>query len=168
RLLAIDPLDEPAHRTVMRLHADLGRQAQALRQYQTCVAVLRRELGVAPDADTRELYRRILTVQAARPLGAPETSREPGGSASAARGADVPLIGRLSEMSQLMGALDHALAGQARVALVTGEAGGGKTRLVSELMSEARQRGVRILCGRAYESERILAYGPWLDAIRGA
>ena len=60
RLIALDPLQETVHRTLMRLYARLGRRAAALRQYQLCVSVLQRELGVEPEADTRELYQEIL------------------------------------------------------------------------------------------------------------
>ncbi len=49
RLLALDPLQEEIHRTLMRLHARQGRRAAALRQYQTCVGVLQKELGVEPE-----------------------------------------------------------------------------------------------------------------------
>src|SRR4029453_11469949 len=47
RLLVLDPLQEPVHRTLMRLYAQLGRRSSALRQYQVCVGALQRELGVA-------------------------------------------------------------------------------------------------------------------------
>jgi DNA-binding SARP family transcriptional activator len=36
RLLALDPLQEPVHRSLMRLYVQLGRRAAALRQYQVC------------------------------------------------------------------------------------------------------------------------------------
>jgi len=71
-------------------------------------------------------------------------------------------------MSCLRKPLEEALRGRARIVVVTGEAGGGKTRLVAELMTEAHLRHVLVVCGRAYDSERILAYGPWLDGIRKA
>jgi DNA-binding SARP family transcriptional activator len=47
RLLALDQLQEPVHRTLMRLHAQLGRRGSALRQYQICVGILQRELATA-------------------------------------------------------------------------------------------------------------------------
>ena len=50
RALAIDPLQEDLHGTVMRLHADRGRLGLALAQYETCRELLRRELDVAPSA----------------------------------------------------------------------------------------------------------------------
>src|SRR5262249_9598232 len=45
RLLTLDPLLEAAHRTVMRLYAEHGRRADALKQYQLCKDALARHLG---------------------------------------------------------------------------------------------------------------------------
>src|SRR5207237_1236760 len=60
RLVALDALHEPAHRALMRLYITQGRRPAALRQYQTCVAALRRELGVEPAAETKQVYAEIL------------------------------------------------------------------------------------------------------------
>src|SRR5882724_1797445 len=67
RLLALDPLQEPVHRAVMRLYARLGRREAALRQYQLCVDALKRELGAQPEAETTQLYQEILRSRATRP-----------------------------------------------------------------------------------------------------
>src|SRR5262245_36489028 len=42
RLLALDPLQEPVHRTLMDLYAQIGRRGAALRQYQLCMTLLKR------------------------------------------------------------------------------------------------------------------------------
>src|SRR5262250_1559561 len=60
RLLSLDPLQEVTHRALMRLYARQGRRAAALRQYQQCVDVLRRELGVEPEEATKQVYRELL------------------------------------------------------------------------------------------------------------
>src|SRR5262245_28136444 len=60
RLLALDPLQEEVHRTLIGVYARQGRRGAALRQYQTCVAVFQRELGVDPDPETKRLYQEIL------------------------------------------------------------------------------------------------------------
>ena len=59
RLLALDPLREAAHRSLMRLYARQGRRAAALRQYQVCVDLLRRELGVDPEQKTQRAYQEL-------------------------------------------------------------------------------------------------------------
>jgi DNA-binding SARP family transcriptional activator len=55
-LLTLDPLQEGVHRALMRLYAEQGRHATALKQYQICVDVLARELGMEPEVETRQLY----------------------------------------------------------------------------------------------------------------
>lgn len=56
RFLAIEPLSEPVHRALMQLYDKLGRRSAALRQYHYCADLLQRELGVAPEPETRRLY----------------------------------------------------------------------------------------------------------------
>jgi DNA-binding SARP family transcriptional activator len=67
KLVAQEPVHEAVHRTLMRLYARQGRWGGALRQYQICVAVLQRELGAEPEAETRRLYQEILQRRASAP-----------------------------------------------------------------------------------------------------
>jgi DNA-binding SARP family transcriptional activator/pimeloyl-ACP methyl ester carboxylesterase len=60
RLLAIDPLQEEIDRALMRLYFEQGQTALALRQYKRCEAILRKELDVEPDQETRALYQELL------------------------------------------------------------------------------------------------------------
>lgn len=55
RLAALDPLSEIGQRALIRAYAHAGRRPEALRQYRTCAEILKRELGVAPDAETQAL-----------------------------------------------------------------------------------------------------------------
>ncbi|MGD2063126.1 MAG: BTAD domain-containing putative transcriptional regulator, partial [Nitrospirota bacterium] len=59
RVLALDPLREPVHRSLMELYAHQGRHAAALKQYQVCCRILERELGMRPAAETIRLQRQI-------------------------------------------------------------------------------------------------------------
>jgi DNA-binding SARP family transcriptional activator/TolB-like protein/Tfp pilus assembly protein PilF len=67
RLVALDPLSEFGQRALMRAYAKAGRRGEALRQYRSCAETLKRELGVAPDAETQALASEI-----ARSVGAGE------------------------------------------------------------------------------------------------
>jgi DNA-binding SARP family transcriptional activator len=173
RLLAFDPLRESAHRTLMRLYASLGRRAHALRQYQLCMAALSRELGVEPEAATQRLYRDIL-LQAEPARGGERTAGRRGGSEPRSRvespriaaPPDWPLVGRTEELTRLRQALTAAWRDGGRAVLVIGEAGVGKTRLVETLTAEATGRGGRVVLGRAHETEQLLPFRPWVDALR--
>ena len=55
RWLALDPLHEPAHRLLIRLHTGAGDTASAQRQYNECAALLQRELGLPPSPETAAL-----------------------------------------------------------------------------------------------------------------
>ena len=59
RLLMLDPLQEGVHRALMRVYAEQGQTALALKQYQSCREALQRELGVEPEAQTDRLYQSI-------------------------------------------------------------------------------------------------------------
>src|SRR5215469_14904508 len=59
RILAVDPIHEPAHRGLMELYAAQGRHAAALRQYEHLRETLSRELGTRPEPETDALARRI-------------------------------------------------------------------------------------------------------------
>ena len=61
KVLLIEPADETAHRTKMRLFCKQGERFRALRQYEKCVEVLKRELSVQPDEETKRLRQKILS-----------------------------------------------------------------------------------------------------------
>ncbi len=59
RWLAVDPLDEAAYQTLMRLYAAMGRPALAASHFAHCERILRSELGIAPNEATLRLYREL-------------------------------------------------------------------------------------------------------------
>lgn len=182
RLLQIDPLAEAGHRSLMRLYAQQGRRAAALRQYQACVNVLQRELGAEPELPTRQLYNDLVR-------GGPIAGGADGGS-DAAKGSakpasrrlsvpvpdvplhETPLIGRAAELDLVVQTLAPAstLPGalQGHVAVVLGEAGIGKTRLLEEVTAQALAQGVRVMQARGHESQQLFPLAPWVDMLRAA
>lgn len=59
KMLMIDPCREEAHLRIMHCHSRQGQQHLALRQYQRCVEVLKKELDLMPGAEIASLYQRI-------------------------------------------------------------------------------------------------------------
>lgn len=78
------------------------------------------------------------------------------------------LFGRQAELSRLLELVGDAANGQPVVALVHGDAGVGKTRLVTELAAAARGRGCAVLSGRCAELADTIPYLPLADALRDA
>jgi class 3 adenylate cyclase len=75
------------------------------------------------------------------------------------------LVGRQAEISLLEDALLGAIRGDGGVVIVGGEAGMGKTRLVTDLVARARRRGCVVVSGACSEAELSLPYLPFLEAI---
>jgi DNA-binding CsgD family transcriptional regulator/tetratricopeptide (TPR) repeat protein len=76
-------------------------------------------------------------------------------------------VGREGELGQLERALDATQAGSGTTALVSGEAGIGKTRLAAELAARARDAGFQVLVGRSIDLVGTeLPYQPFVEALR--
>jgi ATP/maltotriose-dependent transcriptional regulator MalT len=76
-------------------------------------------------------------------------------------------IGRTRELAQLLQLLERAEAGRPAVALVAGDAGVGKTRLLAELAAHAARGGARVLVGGCLQVGDVgLPYVPFIDAFR--
>src|SRR6516165_10102348 len=151
-LLSLDPLQEVTHRALMRLYARQGRRAAALRQYQVCVDVIQRELGVEPEEATKQVYcellpqpsLRLASPQAdAHPLPQPRRRRLHAHRRS--RSFTTPLIGRDTEVDLLIQELAKACASHGHAIALLGEAGIGKTRLITALGEATARRGAQVL-----------------------
>lgn len=59
-VLELEPFREPAYRRLMRLHADAGNRAEALRVFGRCREWLREELGASPSPQTEAIFLEIL------------------------------------------------------------------------------------------------------------
>ncbi len=167
RWLGLDPLREEAHRQVMRLLAWADQRNAALHQYRECVRILAGELGVAPLAETTELYEAIKGNRLAAPTVDLTGFAKPVRSAPANPVRPLPLVGRTAELAALIRACErHGAAGY--LVAIEGEAGIGKTRLAEELLAHTRGRGATAITVRCYEGEAGVAYGPIIEGLRAA
>jgi predicted ATPase len=153
RLLQHDPLHEPAYRQLMRLHALNGERAAALRVYHTCVTVLKRELGVPPGGETREIYQGLLDLERGA-LPVLVSSR------------DSHFVGRQKEWQTLQDRWRLVRRGGVHCVCISGEPGIGKTRLAEEMIRWARQQGIPAAVARAYAEGGDRAYAPLVALLR--
>ncbi len=129
-ILTSQPWDEDAHRHLMRALSANGEPGAALAQYMACRRALS-ELGIEPGPLTNELCQQLR--QAAGALDAEPASLS------------VPFVARERELEWLATALERMLAGRGQVVLITGEAGSGKTALLSAFARQALARRPEIL-----------------------
>ncbi len=163
RRLAMDPLHEEAHRRLMRLHSEAGDRTGAIARYRECVRILDRELGVAPMPETTELYHAI----AAGPAAAPHLDEPPDSTEPRAGISSLPLTGRRADLDTLVSAWRRS-ARDARLVLLEGEPGIGKTRLLTEAADVARAEGAPVLQLVAHDGEQTIPYAPIVGALERA
>ncbi|MEU1494183.1 AAA family ATPase [Streptomyces sp. NPDC005776] len=156
RVLVTSPAEEQAHRLLIEAYTRQGLRRHAVRQYHVCRAALEAELGVRPGPETERLHRAAL---AAAPAPAPSPPSLP---APLRAPAATPLRGREALLGRLL-----ATNGPSVVRLLTGEAGVGKTRLVSEAARRAAASGTAVLWGGGHDAEGHTPYGAFAEALDG-
>ncbi len=75
-------------------------------------------------------------------------------------------IGRAPQLAALDNWLTQVGQGSGQVVLVGGEAGIGKSRLVTEARRRADQRGWQMVQGHCFEPDVVFPYAPLIDLLR--
>jgi DNA-binding SARP family transcriptional activator len=163
RRLALDPLNEAAHRSLMQLYAWSGQHAAGLRQYEECKRLLREGLQVLPDPETEQLYAAIRakrlpappsSQEGSVPVAAPPVQRPPLQAPAFLSETVAPpraptFVARERELDELAAALASARDGTGQLLFVIGGAGRGKTSLVQEFArrAQAEMAGLLVASG---------------------
>jgi DNA-binding SARP family transcriptional activator len=163
---AARPADERLIGQLMLSLYRSGRQAEALRWFEQTRHRLADELGTDPGPGLRLLHQRILRADASLTVPEPAAQHlpDPGPPAMVAPAAEI-FVGRLEELTALRAAVTAARAGQPAVVLVEGEAGTGKSTLLSRFVSGLP--GTMVLRASGDEAERLLPYGI-VDQLTGS
>jgi DNA-binding SARP family transcriptional activator len=174
----------PLRERVWALHAlaltRSGRQAEALAALRQVRSVLADELGLDPGRELRELEQAVLVQDPAlhrwlrassngsAPTAAPASDSPVPSPAPTPAGTTTgwPTVGRAAEEAALLDVLARAEAGTPATALLVGEPGIGKSRLVSRVMAVARERGFRVATGRCSQDDGAPSLWPWSQALR--
>jgi DNA-binding SARP family transcriptional activator len=166
-LVAMNPYDEGTRATLIRLLVALGRGDEAEQQFRLGTRMLE-EIRLVPSGALVAAWR---GAAAPRRTSAPATVPPPTRMsapvvANSAR--DDALVGRDAEAQMLHGELSTAANRRcARVILLAGKPGIGKTALLRVLDEPARASGALVLRASAIESEAIRPFALWIDALRG-
>jgi DNA-binding SARP family transcriptional activator len=168
RLAVEDPWREKAHRDVMRLYHILGRDGEALRQFEICRSALADELEVEPSAETVALAAEIAARADVGDIPHLPAVSRPGALALLERPDRVPLVGRQAERAELVRHLDLAVMGSGGLVLLAGGAGAGKSRLMQEVARDAEWRGIEVVWGHSCELSAPLPYQPLVEVLHAA
>lgn len=164
RWVALDVLHEPAHRLVMLLKAWAGDRAGAMQAYRDCVAILDRELGVAPLEETTELFEAILDEDLPP---APGTRRSVKSHPAPARPtAPTVMLDRVEAIGRIEDALESSRR-SSQLVTVSGDSWMGKTRLLQHLSERARSAGHGVVKGAGFRAETDLPYGLAIQLLEG-
>jgi predicted ATPase/DNA-binding SARP family transcriptional activator len=161
-LLRLDPLNENLYITLMRLHQSNFDHAGSLQVYKNAKKVLERELGILPGPDLQLAYdqtQRLSYTKSEWKTASIQPSKD--------------LVGRQREWQRLQAAWELTLNESASIAIITGDAGIGKSRLAEEMAQWADQQGIITARAHTYGIEGQLPFSPiteWLrtDSFRAA
>jgi predicted ATPase/DNA-binding SARP family transcriptional activator len=136
---------EPAYRALLKAYAGLGNQGMISITYQRCKEALDRDLGVDPSPGTVQLYEQIQAGELEehtlfRRLSL-EPSTQPPFISQTLEPRQVekpPFVARERELEKLDNYLNLTSEGQGKVVFVTGEAGSGKTSLITDFTNHAQ------------------------------
>ncbi|WP_245401169.1 BTAD domain-containing putative transcriptional regulator [Nocardia albiluteola] len=163
-----DPLREAGWRMLALALWSSGRQADALAALRRARATLADELGLDPGPDLVALEEAILTqrtdlLRAAVPPA--PTARPPATAPSAEIVSAPTFVGRERELAALLAAAG-TITTEARVALVTGEAGLGKSTLLEQFRARLERDGWLVAAGRCPEQAGAPPAWAWVEALR--
>jgi DNA-binding SARP family transcriptional activator/tetratricopeptide (TPR) repeat protein len=176
-LVSAHPLRERLRAQVMLALYRSDRQAEALRAYQDLRRVLGEELGIEPSRELASLEEAMLLQRPElewRPAPAPATPLAGGAGAEPLvqrpgppmlKTGTGPFVGRDEELAKLTEIWDRVCAGRLELALVAGEPGIGKTRLMAEFAAQAGAGGAIVLYGRC-DDDAPVPYRPFVEALR--
>lgn len=150
-----DPYDEVALRALMRAHRAAGRPGSALAAFAAARRRLIDDLGVDPSEPTVLLHLQVLRGGTQDDAPAPRRVAPTGGDS---------FVGREADLARLEGCLSGSPARGGRLVVLEGEAGIGKTTLVTRWAVGLAGRAA-VLVGRCDELGRDLALQPILDAL---
>jgi tetratricopeptide (TPR) repeat protein len=158
-----DPGHEEAQMHLMRLLTASGHRQAAVRQYRQLHDTLLEELHVEPSAATKQLYEQILTAEPA-----PVNPAQFGSPFAVHVGPrHDAVIGRDVELARLDRQIELLFNGQGSLVVVTGDAGIGKSRLVTEALDRSAHQGAITLWGAAYRSRQEQPYSMFSILLDG-
>lgn len=153
RLIEADEFNEKAYRIMMNTYRKLGQYERCMDVYNQLAKLLKEELSITPDIKTNELLGEIVKERSERQAVVKNEEKE-------------FFYGRETETSFLSSNYDRFFTGKSGVSvIIEGEAGIGKSFLVSRHLSHIKDSGVFILEANCCLIEENYPLKPWHDIL---
>jgi DNA-binding SARP family transcriptional activator len=160
----IAPLHEPVQAGLITILSAAGRQVEALSVFRAVRSRLAEDLGLDPGQALEAAHRRVLSQTS--PLDdTGRSSAAPPADSESQQALGDGLVGRAEELAVLRQAVDAAFTGRPALALVEGEPGVGKTRLLQEITAEADRRKALVVWGSCLQGEGTPSMWPWMQVV---
>ena len=168
-----EPLREEGWRLLALALWASNRQGEALDTLRRARRTLADALGLDPGPELAGLeeailrqHRDVLTAALRQPASPPAAPAAQPRRRVSRPGTEI-FVGRNDELAILLGAADEAAGrGCARVALVSGEPGAGKSALLARLRREIEDRGWLVIGGQCPEADGAPPAWAWVQALR--
>lgn len=165
RYVDLAPLEESAHRLLMKLLALSGRRSAAIQQYQYCQSIIARELGIEPSAETVALYEQIKSGQPVEKidtgnLGGASERTKPAGQPARSTGSLYDPVTNMPLRPLFIDRIQHAIRRMERAKLLfavclVNVAYPDHPQLPEELLKQVEQHLARRLLGSVRESDTV-------------
>src|SRR2546425_1080019 len=157
RAVALDRTSEPAARAARRALTLAGDRAAALRLADELAHALHDTIGAAVSDETARLVARVRDTRVGRRVVAAPPMARP----------RPPLVCRAEELATLTAAWQRARGGRGQVVIVEGEPGEGKTRLIEELVGQARLDDATVATARAVPADQTVEWSTLSGLLAG-
>ena len=162
-LLNEDPWREDIVRLLMAVRHEAGDRSGALAEFDRFAERLRSEMRTEPMAETLEVRDAVLR---GAYLPTSERARSAPGSVESKPAFGLPFVGREEPIASALDAWHQAADGRARVLVVAGEAGIGKSRFVTELARAIEREGGHVVRGQTSAGAERRPYEAFVDALQ--
>lgn len=152
-LINVDEFDEKAYRILMDHYKQIGSYGKVIDTYNKLSQLLDKELGIAPDEHTKEIFNEVLDIMN-------ESSNNKNS------GLNEFFYGRCNELRLLESNYEKFIKGKdGKSLIITGEAGIGKSRLIDKFVQDIDEDKVYIFETSCYQVEKEYFLKPWNSII---
>ncbi|MBU5485436.1 AAA family ATPase [Clostridium sp. MSJ-11] len=148
-LINVDEFDEKAYRILMDHYKNTRSYGKVIDTYNKLSQLLDKELGITPDEQTREIFNEVLDIMNEGQKGKTISSTD-------------FFYGRCNELRLLENNYKNFTTGNnGKSAIITGEAGIGKSRLKDKFIESIDSEEVYIFQTSCYQVEKEYLLKPW-------